>query len=340
VTPTAPAVGPRAAGPPAAGPRAPLAVGPLALLVDEAWGEPPARLHPVVWMGHYLDRAGRLVPTEPPVRATLAGGLAWGVGLVAATAAGRLVDRLAARLPTPLGLAVRSAALSTLLSSRLLRTEVAAVEDALVRSVEEGRAQVARLVSRDTATLTATEVRAAALSTLSENLCDSVVAPLLAHAVGGLPGAAAYRYVNTADAMWGYRDARRRHAGTVAARADDLANLLPARLSGLLLLGPRAASPRDVRRLRQQARLTPSPNGGWPMGALALRLGVRLPKPGVYELGAGGRDPQAADTAAALRLVAGASIQAAAVAAGVTWLAGRTRLRTRTWDRPRAGAPA
>jgi adenosylcobinamide-phosphate synthase len=272
------------------------------------------RLHPVVGMGAYLSVADRFVPAEPPARAALAGGIVWGAGLVGATAAGWAVDRLADRLPEPLGVLVRAAALSTMLSSRLLRHEVAAVEDALARSLDDGRAQVARLVSRDVSASTAGQVRGAALSTLSENLCDSVVAPLLAHAVAGLPGAAAYRYVNTADAMWGYRDERWRYAGTVAARADDLANLLPARLSGVLLLGRRAVSRAGWRLLREQARLTPSPNGGWPMGALALRLGVRLVKPGVYELGAGGREAVAVDTGDALRLVRRAGVGAVVVA--------------------------
>ncbi|TFU15361.1 CobD/CbiB family cobalamin biosynthesis protein, partial [Thermus tengchongensis] len=112
---------------------------------------------------------------------------------------------------------------------------------------------------------------------LSENLSDSVLAPLLYYALFGLAGAALYRYANTADAMWGYPAHELR--GAFAARADDLLNLLPARLTGLLLCPPRLWP-----RLLQEARKTPSPNAGFPMAALALRLGVRLRKRGAYAL--------------------------------------------------------
>lgn len=280
-----------------------LAVVLTAVGLDEALAELPTRLHPVVAMGAYLHRAGRLVPATPPARAVLLGGLAWGCGLVASVAVATAVDRASAHLPRPLAVSVQAAALSTLLSARLLRTEVAQVEQQLARSLPEGRRQVARLVSRDTRSLSPEQVRAAALGSLSENLCDSVAAPLFAYGVGGLPAAAGYRFANTADAMWGYRTPRWRHAGRVAARADDLANLLPARLTGLLLLRPWSGA--SLSGLREQARGVPSPNGGWPMGALAVRLGVRMAKPGVYELNPDGRAPVAADTVAALRLARG-----------------------------------
>ncbi|WP_144006529.1 CobD/CbiB family cobalamin biosynthesis protein, partial [Pelomonas sp. KK5] len=162
-------------------------------------------------------------------------------------------------------------------------------------SLDAGRQQLARLVSRDTTALAEAEVREAAIETLAENLNDSVIAPLFWFAVAGLPGAAIYRFANTADAMWGYRD-RREWSGKWAARADDLLSWLPARLTGLLLYrrGP----------LRREAARTPSPNSGWPMAAVALHLGLRLAKPGVYTLNAEGRAPQGGDVEAALRCCA------------------------------------
>lgn len=302
----------------------------VALLLDELLGEPPARWHPVVAMGAYLGRAGRLVPATPPGPAVVRGGLAWAGGAGAATLAGVLLDRASRRLPWPARVLVHGGVLWSLLSGRMLRREVGAVEAALARSLPDGRAQVSRLVSRDTDRLDAEEVRGAAIGSLSENLCDSVVAPLLAHAVGGLPAAALYRWTNTADAVWGYRTPRWQHAGRVAARADDVANLVPARLAALLLLVA-ARETRLAPRLRDQARLTPSPNGGWPMGAAALVLGVRLVKPGVYALNAAGRPPEPHDTRRALRLVqavtaltwpvAAALSVAAAVAAAVAAVA-------------------
>ena len=189
--------------------------------------------------------------------------------------------------------------LKPLLSWRMLKDEVLAVENALQQSLPAGRERLSWLVSRDTTQLDAGVVRESAIETLAENLSDSVVAPLFWFAVAGLPGAALYRLANTADAMWGYpgwrgQGAQRRHwqwAGKWAARADDVLNWIPARITAALLA--LVAGGISVRALWRDARITPSPNGGWPMGAMALALGVRLGKPGVYVLNAQGAVPQA-----------------------------------------------
>lgn len=287
----------------------------VAAALDVAFGEPPVRWHPVVVAGRWLDGAGRRVPSAPPARSVLAGGLAWGTGAAAALVLGRAAERAADRLPRAAGAPVAGLALWPLLSGTLLLREVAAVEAATARSLEQGRDAVARIVSRDTTGLTEDEVRAAALESLSENLSDSVVAPLFWYCVGGLPAAAAYRYANTADAMWGYRSPRWEHAGKVAARADDVLNLVPARLTALGVAGARRAM---LRRLPAEARRTPSPNAGWPMGALALRLGVRLEKPGAYVLNPAGRAPEAPDVARALAVARGVIAAAVVVAACVS----------------------
>jgi adenosylcobinamide-phosphate synthase len=265
--------------------------------LDATWGEPPLRLHPVVWAGHYLTASGRRLPASPPTRATLLGAAAWGAGAVAATACGALVARCARRVHPAAGSLVAGVALWPLISARLLLSEVAAVEAALASGPDEGRAALARIVSRDTTSLAPEEVRAAAVESLAENLSDSVVAPLVWWSVAGLPGAALYRFCNTADAMWGYRTARWEYAGKVAARVDDVLNLVPARLTALLLAGPRHSL---LRRVRGEARRTPSPNAGWPMGALAVRLDVRLPKVGVYVLNPTGDRSQPRHLQAAL----------------------------------------
>jgi adenosylcobinamide-phosphate synthase len=124
-----------------------------------------------------------------------------------------------------------------------------------------------------------------------------VLAPLLWFVLGGLPGAVVYRFANTADAMWGYRG-RYEWAGKFAARADDVLSWIPARLSAWLI----CPSPRCWAGVRRQAALTPSPNGGWPMGAMALRLGVRLRKTGVYALNAQAASPGPRHSAQALRI--------------------------------------
>ena len=147
---------------------------------------------------------------------------------------------------------------------------------------------------------------------MAENLNDSLVAPLAWYAVFGLPGAAVYRFANTADAMWGYRG-RYEWAGKWAARADDVLSWVPARITAALLLGWR---PGAWSALVQEARDT-SPNGGWPMGAMALHLGVRLTKPGVYRLNDSAPAPDALALRKALHRASVAAWAAMALAAAM-----------------------
>lgn len=279
----------------------------LAVLLDVAVGEPPARLHPVVGMGRLADRLEQRLPAPDHPRAVVAGGAAWAVGLATVVA----LARVAARGPWW----VRGVLLWPLFAARMLVAEVRAVETALSDvGLPAGRARVGRLVSRPTGGLDAGEVRMAAIETLAENTADSVVAPLLWWSVGGLPGAAAYRWVNTLDARWGYRTVAWHRRGRLAARADDLANLLPARLTAFLLAPEVALARPGV--LRREAARTPSPNAGWPMAAMALVLDVRLAKRGTYELHPAGRGPDGGDLRRALRRGA-AAMAATVVAAGV-----------------------
>lgn len=280
----------------------------VALALDRLFGEPPVRLHPVVAMGHFLGAVGRWVsraagaPARPMVE-FWGGALGWCAGAVLvvalAFAAGWAMQDL-----QPLWQALLlGALLKPMLSWRMLRDEVRAVEAALAESLAAGRHRVGWLVSRDVTALSEPQVREAAVSTLAENLNDSVVAPLFWFAIAGLPGAALYRFANTADAMWGYRGERGGRdwtwAGKWAARVDDALSWLPARLTALLIALPTVG--RGWSAVVANAGRTPSPNGGWPMGALAVGLGIRLAKPDVYELNGQGRAPLATDTARALR---------------------------------------
>lgn len=264
----------------------------LALLIDRLFGEPPALLHPVVWVGRYLGAVGRRLPTLKPASAFLAGAALWLLGASVFTGvyyAGALVI---AKLPTWLALVATALLLKPLLSLRMLLSEVRAVEASLAWSLQEGRKRLSMIVSRDTSNLSAEEVRESALESLSENLSDSVVAPLFWFALLGLPGAALYRFSNTADAMWGYRG-KWEWAGKWAARVDDCLNLVPARVTALLVLLAARCRPSLFGRLPAEARRTPSPNSGWPMSALALALGARLRKPGVYALNGTSPSPTA-----------------------------------------------
>ncbi|MGJ7486622.1 adenosylcobinamide-phosphate synthase CbiB [Variovorax sp. LT2P21] len=279
----------------------------IALLIDHVLGEPPARWHPVVWIGHYLGGVGqRIAPLGvSTARAApfIGGALAWCIGAAVVGGVTFGIERALWMLPfwaTTLGLGLL---LKPLLAWRMLRNEVMAVDAALGVSLEAGRAQLARLVSRDVSLLSEAEVRESAIESLAENLNDSVVAPIFWFLLFGLPGAALYRFANTADAMWGYLGLRHGRdwtwAGKWAARADDALSWGPARITALLLQG--LARTPGWRVLQREARRTPSPNSGWPMAAMALRLGVRLGKPGVYVLNAEGRLPQSGDMPRAAR---------------------------------------
>ena len=281
----------------------------VALFIDHLFGEPPVRWHPVVWMGHALVWAGKRVAplaAEAPVgrdeRAFWHGTLHWLVlsAGVMLTAAG--LQWALCQLPGWLAAVGLGLCFKPLLAWRMLRTEVLAVEAALGQSLAAGRERLSWLVSRDVTSLSEAQVRESAIESLAENLSDSVVAPLFWFALAGLPGAALYRFANTADAMWGYRTVRGGRqwewAGKWAARADDVLNWLPARLTGCVLA--LWAGGRVLRALPAQASLTPSPNSGWPMAAMALALGVRLGKPGVYTLNAAGHQPVASDVGQAI----------------------------------------
>jgi adenosylcobinamide-phosphate synthase len=298
-----------------------------ALLVDLAVGEPPAPLHPVVWMGALGRRAERWLrgPAAPrPAGATvqLAGGLLLALALPALCATvGAVVLRAGG--PLPLGWILGVWLAKSTFAIRALGRAAADLRAPLAAGdLEAARTALPALCSRDPAALDGPALAAGAVSSLAENSCDSVVAPLLWLAVGGLPAALAYRAVNTLDAMIGYRGVYERF-GKAAARLDDALNYLPARLSALLLLGAGALLRLDAARgwriLRRDGRRTPSPNGGWPMAAMAGLLGVTLVKPGHYQLG-DGPPPGPAHIDQAWRLVKVAALLAVAIALAAAWV--------------------
>jgi adenosylcobinamide-phosphate synthase len=269
----------------------------LAWMLDARFGEPHSAWHPVAWFGRALAPVGLRLRALAPAAAFAWGAAAWlaAVGFVALSAAS-LQHLLLTHCPVGLALPLLALALKPAFAWRMLREEVQAVEAALLQSLEAGRARLAHLCSRDVSRLDAGAVRETAIETLAENLNDSLVAPLFWFAVGGLPAAWAWRAANTLDAMWGYHGPWE-WAGKWAARADDVLGWVPARLTAVLLWRPGI----DWARVRHEARLTPSPNGGWPMAMMAIRLGVRLGKPGVYVLNAAGCVPGQTAIAAAQR---------------------------------------
>jgi adenosylcobinamide-phosphate synthase len=262
----------------------------LALLADALAGEPAALYarvpHPVALLGRLVAASeGRLRRAGDPPRRQRRLGLVLLVAVAGVAAlAGALVERLL--LALPLGWVWLALAASSLLAQRSLVDHVRAVADGLrAGGLAQGRRAVAMIVGRDPERLDAHGVAQAAVESLAENLSDGVVAPAFWFLLGGLPGLAAYKAVNTLDSMVGHRSERYLHFGRGSAKADDLANLVPARLTALLLLavgGGLGSLPALWRRVARDARRHRSPNAGWPEAAAARLLGLRLAGPRVY----------------------------------------------------------
>ncbi len=185
------------------------------------------------------------------------------------------------------------------------------------------------LVSRDTSALDEAQVASAAIESVAENASDSLIAPLFYYTLGGLPLALVYRFANTADAMLGYHTAEFEWLGKVPARLDDLLNLLPARLTGWLIVLASLLTSGNIQRakltMHQDAANTSSPNAGYPMSSMAGALGVELEKPGHYRLGSGGRKPTGADIQPARQIL----FVIAGIATGLFSLLQYFRMKTR-----------
>ena len=298
----------------------------LALAIDLALGDPPSRYHPVAWLGRLLA-AGQVRLCRGSPAFLLVGGAALTLAIAAlAGAAGALVSALGQRLGFA-GLVLEALALTCLLSLRGLTSASREVATALSGGdlAAARRAVGYHLVSRPTAGLDAGHVASAAVESVAENSTDSLVAPALFFLAGGLAGAAVYRVINTADAMIGYRTGLLEHFGKVAARLDDLMNLVPARLAGLSLVVGAALVGESARRalacLRRHCHRTSSPNAGWTMSAMAGALGVVLEKPGAYRIGAG-ELPLAGDIERSVRVL-GAAVVVSLLALVTAYLGAR-----------------
>lgn len=291
-----------------------------ALALDLAVGEYPARLHPVVWMGRVISALERRAPASGRL-----GQLAYGAAMAALVpaifAGAALLLCRAASVHPAVSIAVEAILLKSTFAVRALGEAAGAVAAALrCGALDEARAALRALCSRDPSALDAPLVAAAAVESVAENASDSAVAPLLWFALLGVPGAVAYRAVNTLDARVGYRG-RYEWLGKVSARLDDLLNLVPARVTAVLLLAAGLARGADARRglaiLRRDGGRTESPNAGKPMAAMAGLLGVELEKLGHYRLGDPLRPVGAETIAAAWRIAFLATLAAAAIGVAV-----------------------
>jgi adenosylcobinamide-phosphate synthase len=292
----------------------------LALLIEATAGYPERVLaaigHPVIWFGSLIDRLDRTLnrPERSGVFRKAAGFAALFV-IVAVPAAAAFTVQWTLLL-LPYGFVFVGLLASSLIAQRSLHEHVQRVADALDREgLEGGRKAVSQIVGRDPQSLDEAGVARAAIESLAENFSDGVVAPVFWLAVGGLPGGAAYKAVNTADSMIGHKTERHRDFGYASARFDDLVNLPASRLSALLIVGAaamvdRAAASRAWRAVMRDARKHHSPNAGWSEAAVAGALDLSLAGPRVYDgvteddafMGSGRREANVQDIRAALKL--------------------------------------
>lgn len=296
-----------------------------ALAIDAAVGWPDALYvrigHPVSWLGRLIAALDRALNREGRARVLLG---AVATVVVVGAAVGAALGIVA--LPGVGGTVIEAVAAASLLAARSLYGHVAAVGDALATDLPAGRLAVARIVGRDVTQLDEAGIARAGIESLAENLSDGVIAPLCWGLVAGLPGIAAYKAINTLDSMIGHRTPRYEAFGKVAARVDDVANMIPARATALLIAA--AAGSRAALTIAwRDARAHRSPNAGWPEAAMAGALTVRLSGPRRYGahvadepwLKAVGRDPDAGDIGRALRVMRRATLLAAALVGVATF---------------------
>lgn len=299
----------------------------IILMIEAAVGYPQAlyRLvrHPVVWIGKLIASFEARWNRGSALQRRLAGCVLVGVLVLVTGGIGWAFHW--ASLTWPLAVVVALLAGTAMLAQRSLHDHVAAVLHPLESGdLATARRSVSQIVGRDTATLDAEGVSTAAIESLAESFCDGIVAPIFWFLIAGWPGLFICKAINTADSMVGHKDERYRAFGWAAARADDLVNLLPARIAGLLIC---IAGFGGVRTMLRDAPRHASPNGGWPEAAMAGVLARQLGGAVSYEgetavravLGAGPR-PDAVSLRSALAVYWRACLILWLIVAGVAWL--------------------
>lgn len=281
----------------------------LALLLDAALGEPRwlwSRLpHPAVLMGNLIARAD----------ATFNKGAARRIKGALVMLALSILALLLGMILAKLGWAVELLVAAILIAQKSLVQHVSAVALGLRRSTQSGREAVAMIVGRDTTHMDEAAIARSAIESGAENFSDGIIAPAFWFLLGGLPMLLLYKVTNTADSMIGYRTPKHEAFGWAAARFDDLLNLIPARLSAVLIALPYGYLS-QMADIRNEARKHRSPNAGWPEAAMARVLGIALSGPRSYE-------GQLRDfpfvNEAGRKMIGAAEIDAACRALWVTW---------------------
>jgi adenosylcobinamide-phosphate synthase len=310
-------------------------VPPIALIIERLFGYPDALVrrigHPVIWMGALIARLDTALNQGASRRAR--GIVAQFILLAVTGLAAAAIVWLCRQLP--FGWLLEALLASTLLAQKSLADAVAAVSTGLRRSLAEGRTAVSHIVGRDPEALDEPGVARAAIESLAESTSDAVIAPLFWLVLFGLPGIALYKAANTADSMIGHKTEHHREFGWAAARFDDLVNLIPARLTALLIAAaarftPSASASAALSTALRDAKKHESPNAGWPEAAFAGALGLKLGGPRCYAgetidlpaFGIGRSDLGPADIERALglyRMVLNLTLAATVVVAVLVW---------------------
>lgn len=261
----------------------------IALALDLTFGEPPNVRHPVAWLGKLISLETKHAPQRGKFKQ-----LAYGISMVLITLG--LIVTAVYFLLTYLGgislilyVIVAGLLLKFSFSLRGLRQAIDTIREFLVKdNLGQARISLKSLVSRNTARLSKSQVISATVESAAENICDSFIAPLFYFFLFGVPGAIAYRVINTFDAMVGYHG-RWECLGRFAARLDDVANFIPARITALIIVLASLICRKNVSQawhiMIRDHKKTESPNAGWTMSAIAGALGVRLEKIDHYRLG-------------------------------------------------------
>ncbi len=272
----------------------------LAVAFDVAFGEPKPALHPVVWIGTLIGFLDRHAPRR--LKRLYGIGMALSCILLM-SAAGYGITLALYRISPLLSLLVTAYLLkSTFSLSFLWQVSAEIYDDLKAGRLDDARARLPALVGRDVSRLDGSQMASCVIESLGESFVDGIFAPLVYFALFGLPGALAYRAVNTLDSMVGYKDEKHLKTGWASARIDDAANFIPARLAVPLIALLSGHPIRSLKIAMRDGRNAPSINSGYPMAAFAGALGLRLEKLNFYVLGEGLKPCSVEDITKAIRL--------------------------------------
>ena len=262
----------------------PIIIAVVAFLIDAMIGDPRSKFHPVVLIGNLISALEKCLrrDLDSPNKKIFKGGVLVVIVVLATFIIGWSVEALTNQLPSLAAqIFIQALVLSFMISPRSLGDAGREIYFLLAREdLVRAREKVGWIVGRDTQNLNESEITRATVETVAENTVDGIISPLFYFAIGGLPLAVAYRAINTMDSMLGYKNDKYLYFGRVAARLDDVANLIPARLTGLLFIGAAMLLQLDYKNafnmMRRDAAKHPSPNGGWAEATVAGALHIRL----------------------------------------------------------------